>query len=183
MPPPSTSAAAIANGEIAPRGPNLSKGHIAIDDIQSPILQAGLEIWNRTRGKRPFPSRHDMSPRVLGALLRHTALLKVIEDGRDFEFRVIGDGIVMAQGHSHQGMRVSEIGGINSPLGDEVLRIYRGIVRTQAPAAYRGPILRPVDHGTLHRESLLLPLGPAGGGVEYILAVIVYSAHPDMPVH
>ena len=60
-------------------------------EVQNPLTRKALDKWNRLRGDRRFPSRRDAAPRELSSLLRNIALVRVIQGGADFQFRIIGD--------------------------------------------------------------------------------------------
>src|SRR5262249_55294607 len=85
--PPVSSAANIAS---LPKGmPQNASGIIPLDAIDNPILQQGLAYWHRLRGQRPYPARADLMPRDLSPLLRHVVLLRVLDGGGDYEYRIV----------------------------------------------------------------------------------------------
>jgi hypothetical protein len=66
----------------APQG---SSGILPLDRIESPIVRQGLDYWRSLRGSRPYPSRAELVPRDLTALLRQVVLLRLVAGGADSE--------------------------------------------------------------------------------------------------
>jgi len=168
-------------GPFEPSRPARWPDEIEPSEVQNPVIRKGWEMWNRLKGERLYPARDELSPRVLRGLSRHIALVKVIDGGREFEFRVIGDAIVMAQGASHQGWSMAKLEEAMPGSGKRLLDVYGRVAATGRPAAFRGALIREHDGLMLVRESLILPLGAAG--VDHILAILVYSDRPDALLH
>lgn len=78
-------------------------------EVQNPLTRKALDKWNRLRGERRFPSRRDAQPRELSSLLRNIALVRVVQGGADFEFRVLGDAIIQSQTGLQTGMTTNEL--------------------------------------------------------------------------
>ena len=148
---------------------------IALGEIDSAILLEGLAYWRGLCRERKFPSRHDVMPRGLVGLLRHTTLLRVIEGGQDYEFRVVGDAYVMAHGTSFQGRRWSETEKLSSGYHATIKSTYDRVVRKGEPLATRGWIDRgDRDSELIYSEYLFLPLGEDDTTVDHILVFAVY---------
>jgi hypothetical protein len=152
-----------------------------IDQIGNPLLQKALALWTERKGERAFPSREDMTPRAMAAFLRNAALVKVIDGGRDYQFRVVGDAITEIQGNSFQGLTLGEIdkqlpgyGSLLRPTYD--LQLARG-----GPVAFRGHIRRsPVNRAFFH-ETVTLPLGADGVHIDHILVVSAHTYESGVP--
>lgn len=155
----------------APRG----KQRIGLGEIQNPMLRKGLGVWERLRGEKHFPSRPQMSPREMSGLLRNTVLVKVLDGGAEFQFRIVGDAIVMAQGTSFQGMTMTEIDQALPGYGSMLREVYTRICKTGEPLAFRGWFERSADKRPFFHESLVLPLGEDGQNVDHILVLGVYA--------
>jgi len=101
--------------------------------------------------------------------------LRVIEGGRDYEYRVVGDAFVMAHGRSFQGKYWSEVERLSPGFYAYIKPIYDHVVRTGEPLATRGWIERGAgSKGHVYCEYVYLPLGSAETGVDYILIFAVY---------
>ena len=152
---------------------------IALNDIHSATVQRGLALWNRARGDRRFPARADVTPRMLSDLLRHTTLARVLEDGPDYELRIVGDALVQMQGRSFQGMSLSEIDLVLPGHGSAVRAVYDEVCKRRAPLAVRGWYTRQADKHTVFQESLVVPLGNREGTVDHILAFATYASSAE----
>lgn len=148
---------------------------IELAEIQNPAVRRALELWERLRGPRAFPARADLSPRQMPDLLRNIALVRVLEGGEDFQFRVIGDGIVVAQGASFQGMTTNEVDRILPGYGAALAGIYRRVLKSRRPLAFRGWYEREADGHSFFHESISLPFGPDPATVDHILVAAVYA--------
>jgi hypothetical protein len=156
--------------------PANSSGHVLmLDQVESVTLRQVADRWTSLRGTRRFPARADLSPKNLKNLLRHIMLLKVIDGGADYEFRIVGDVQVLAYGQNYSGMRLSELGH-KHPKFAEGLKIFYDAVRTgRAPFGYRGWIGRDMpDTRYSHHEIAFFPLGPEDDVVDHILIAGVY---------
>jgi hypothetical protein len=148
---------------------------IALADIDSPILLEGIALWEGLRRGRNFPQRGDVLPRGLKSLLRNTALLRVIEGGVDYEYRIVGDAYVMAHGVSFQGRKWSDTAQFAPGYQAAIKPVYDEVVRTGEPIATRGWIERGSAAGEhVYCEYVFLPLGAEI--VDHILVFAVYVA-------
>jgi len=144
---------------------------IALDDVASPAVKMGIGYWRRLAGIRPWPCREEISPADIRGLLRNLILLRVIDGGADFEYRIVGDAHVVAYDFCAQGKRLSELGD-DTHIG--VLRkLYGRVLRKQAAYAYRGWMARGEGH-MLFSESAFLPLGPTGE-IDHIVNFSAYT--------
>jgi hypothetical protein len=166
---------AAAFVESVPEEPRRFRQEIALSDIHSPTVQRGLDIWNRVRGNRLFPARAEVTPRMLSDLLRHTTLVRVLENNEEYEIRIIGDAMVQMQGRSFQGMSTAEIDLLVPGHGLVLRTVYNEVCRRRAPLVSRGWYTREADKRTLFQETLVMPLGNNEQAVDHILAFAVYA--------
>ncbi len=153
----------------------ITGGDIEPADVRSAPLHKGLTLWRELRGSRLFPSRQQMTPRALGSLLRNTMLAKVLNGGREFQLRVIGDAIMTVQNDSLQGMTTAEVEKVLPRYGEMLRRNYSVVCTLKAPRALRGKFCREVDNRVFYREHLMLPLGETDAAVDHIISLIVYT--------
>jgi hypothetical protein len=151
---------------------------IALPEIENPLVQKALAIWENARGSRSMPSRADMSPRVMSGLLRNTVLVRVIGAGDEFEFRIVGDAVVLAQGASLLGMTMAQFDLVLPGYGSTLHGLYAKAWHKRAPCAYRGWYVREADGRSMFHESLVMPLGEDGETADHMLAVGVYAMQP-----
>ncbi|MBU6298062.1 MAG: PAS domain-containing protein [Alphaproteobacteria bacterium] len=166
----------------AAQEPEQSSSRIALEDIESPILLQGVAYWRELSSGRSFPVRADITPRGLAALLRNTTLLRVIDGGKDYEYRIVGDAYVMAHGASFQGKRWSETYKRSPGYHSLIKPVYDWVVRKAEPVAMRGWIERGGESSEMvHSEYVFLPLGTDGKTVDHILVFAVYLPREKRP--
>jgi len=153
-------------------------GEIDPSEVQDALLRKALVLWQELRGDRLYPSRQQLTPRVLGPLLRHAILIKVLDDGREFQIRIIGDAIAAVQNIPMQGLTTAEIDRLLPGYGTMVRQSYMRACAEKLPQAYNGRILREADQRTFNRELLLLPLGDTDEAVDHLITFVVYMAPP-----
>ncbi|HEY0282017.1 MAG TPA: PAS domain-containing protein [Rhizomicrobium sp.] len=157
------------------RPPEKLSHRIAVSEIDSSILLQGAAYWRGLCRERKFPSRSAVAPRGLAGLLRYTTLLRVIDGGEDYEYRIVGDAYVMAHGTSFQGKRWSDTERVAPGYYKTVKSTYDSVVRTGEPVAMRGWIERGGKNSELvYSEYLFLPLGENDQTVDHILVFAVY---------
>jgi hypothetical protein len=151
-------------------------------DIQNALLRKAFDLWNKLKGARPFPARSEISPRDLVDFLRHIVLVRVLDDGNEFQFRIVGDAIVLAQGHSFQGLTTAEIEVQLPGYGKMVRRAYQRVYTDRKPLLLRGWFEHASTKRAFLHETLGLPLGPDPDTVDHILVVAVYAfSHDKVP--
>jgi hypothetical protein len=157
-------------------------GPLALGDIDEPLLLQGLEYWRQSCGTRKFPAREDISPRGLKALTRNVILSGVIDGGRDYEYRVIGDVHVLVHGQTVQGKRWSELPTTDNIIAQRRKCQYDEVVLTGKPNAISGFLTRHfLSFGATEKDDLIfcqsicLPLGTDDGQVDYLLTFTVYG--------
>lgn len=156
--------------------PEGASGVIALDAMESPILRQALDYWNRLRGGRHYPSRQDVTPRDVAPLLRNLVLIRLIDGGQDYEYRIVGDAHVISHGFSMQGQRVSEIDAVSPGYGPVLKSLYDRAVRKREPYAFRGWMERGEKHKQyIYSESLFMPMGPDDATIDHVLNFSVYT--------
>ena len=149
-------------------------GQIDLSEIQNATVRKGYDLWESLRGARLFPSRAQMSPKALGPMLRNTVLVRVLDAGAEFQLRVIGDAIMIAQGDQFQGLTTAEVEKQLPRYGTVLHRTYSLVFTEKQPAAFRGTYHRAADGRIFHHENVLLPLGESDEAPDHILGVVVY---------
>jgi hypothetical protein len=144
---------------------------ITLEELQNPVVCEALAAWERARQGRPMPSRIDMSPRVMRGFLKHTALIQVLDGGRDFRYRVVGDAVIIQQGVALNGMTTTDLDARIPGYGAQLARAYARVLRHRTPLAYRGLYFRPADKHTFSHESIMAPLGDDGEAVDHLIVV------------
>jgi hypothetical protein len=159
-----------------PDAPKESSVHIvAAELLDSVPVSAALHYWKSLKGVRRFPAREELTPRRMAPFLRNIVLLRIIDDGADYEYRIVGDAHVQAQGLNFQGMRLSEVEAI-APEPGKLSRATYGHVRvTREPFAVRGWVGRDVPASKYcYYETAFLPLGK-NDVMDHILVATSYA--------
>lgn len=149
---------------------------IGLKEAECPAVREGIAHWRRLRGSRRFPSRADLVPRDISSILRHTVLLRVLDQGADYEYRIVGDAHTVAHGFSMQGKRLSQMDKFAPGYGPILKTIYDPVVLQRAAFGLRGWISRGEEEPEfIHSESVFLPLGPDDETVDHVLNFSVYT--------
>ena len=145
---------------------------LSLEALRSPVPRKLLAVWNEKRGVRRFPAKEDITPRDLKDGLRFISLMRVFDGGKDFEYRLRGDGLIQLINRSYgdglPGRAASEFTG----LGELFDMGHRYVVESGDPRHVQICLEfggRPVPC----RECLYLPLGEDGRTVDHILAISV----------
>jgi hypothetical protein len=122
-----------------------------------------------------MPARSELNPRAMVGFLRNIALLRVLDGGADYDYRIAGDAHVQAYGKSFKDARLSDVIADLPQLGGMLRGVFEHVRATAAPFAVRGWIGREIkDARFVYHESCFLPLSEAGATVDHILSVAVH---------
>ncbi len=148
---------------------------ITLGELQNPVTCKGLDLWQHSSCGRAFPARGALPPAGMSEILGNTVLVKVLEGGREFEIRIVGDAIVVAQGSSFKGMTLHEIDEVLPGYGSLLREVYRYIYNHREAVAFRGWFERRTDNRAFFHETLMLPLGDGEAEVDHIMVVGVHA--------
>lgn len=155
---------------------------IAPADAESVAVRHVVQVWRRWCGFSAMPTCAKLCPRDLGRTLPNISLARVIS-GSDYEFVIIGDRHVQAYGHSYQGRRLSEVIAAAPRFGRQLQASYDFVRTTGQPLGFRGMIGHDVpDARFAWFETVYLPLGSSGTGVDHVLNVATYSLAATSPL-
>lgn len=144
--------------------------------LETPVLRAGYEYWNRIRGTRAMPSRADIDPAEIKSLLPYIILMDVLRrpDGTitDFRYRLIGTDVDANSSGRFTGRCFSEIPHQRYP--STLWRNLEQVATERRPYSHRVPYAGP------HKEflsvvDLVAPLSSDGETVDKILAMVDYT--------
>jgi hypothetical protein len=148
---------------------------VTLDDVENPLVRVGVAYWRSLRGAKSLPARAQLMPRDMSGILRNIVILRVIDGGKDYEYRVVGDNQVQSYGFNFQNLRISQIVAVAPEFGKLMLGIYEHVRSTAEPFAVRGWIGKDVpDARFVYHESVFLPLGADGKTVDHELIVSAY---------
>jgi hypothetical protein len=146
---------------------------ICPDDLRQPSTRDAYAAWLGARGERRMPSRADMSPRVMRKFLNYVALVELVDGGRDFRFRVVGDGIATKQKLPLIGKTLAEVDRMVPDFGTFLRNLYSRTIEQRGALAYRGTYVRTADRHPFTYEAVILPLGDDGETPDHVLVVSV----------
>ena len=146
--------------------------------VTSPILRAFRDHWLALKGERAMPSRADIDPVHIPALLPHIILVDVIGAPPVFRYRLIGTAITKIANRDATGRILDEsLYGANT---ERVLRTYRETVADKSPKAVR-EIVQFVDKDWIKTEVILMPLSSDGETIDMIVgAVDIVDEDPNL---
>jgi len=147
---------------------------VPVDQLQDPIIQRSVAYWDSLRNGRRFPARDLLKPQKLGSALRYLVLLKVLDGGADFEYRIVGDVASTAYRIPRQNRRLSEIAKVAPRAAHRLGRTYSCCLETKAPFGVRWTPGRDVELANFSSsEAAILPLGPDDDTVDHILIFLI----------
>ena len=138
-------------------------------------LVALLDYWNVKRRERIAPSRADIDPAEIPALLANLFLVDVEGDPPVFRIRLVGTAIVDRYGEEIRGRTLEEL-----DLGDQldsILDQYHQTVRHREPTYCRHRFWRD-SGGFINYERLLLPLSSDGERIDVLMGGIYELPDP-----
>ena len=146
---------------------------VSLADITQPIVLQAVELWSEHKGAKKFPSKDAMTPRRMKAFLRNIALIAVMGEKPDYEYRVFGDAAAVAFGRNLTGMRIADLNRLQPGYGDVMARVFNFVRRTAAPVFVRGTLVR-AEIKIDEQQAAFLPLG-RDDLVDHILYVGAYT--------
>ena len=149
---------------------------ISLKEAECLAVRQGVAYWRRIRGFRRFPSRADVQPRDMSNILRNAVLIRVLDRGADYEYRIVGDAHTVAHGFCMQGKRLSQMDDHAPGYGAVLKTIYDPVVLQRVAFGLRGWLSRGEEEPEfIHSESVFLPLGPDDETVDHILNFSAYT--------
>jgi hypothetical protein len=153
---------------------------IALADIESPEVATIVAAWNKWRGMHAMPAREKLSLRDFGRAASHISLARALNEGEDYEFRIIGDAHVRAYGTSYQNKSLKDVIIASPRFGKQLKASYDLVRNTGRAYSFRGLIGRDApDAAFAWFETCYLPF-EINGIVDHILNAAVYAPRRDV---
>jgi hypothetical protein len=158
-----------------PDGPKESSVHIVPPQaLDSEPVSFAVRHWDGLRRSRRYPTRDEILPRDIAGVLRHIVLIRVLDGGDDFEYRIVGDAHVQAHETNFVGMRLKEIEKAHPGFDPNTRATYEFVRFTGEPLAVRGWVGRDAPESKFcYYETVFLPLGTEAG-VDHLLVATSY---------
>jgi hypothetical protein len=164
--------------------PQTSSGEIVdIALLEAAAVQRGAARWKQLKGARRFPATPGG---VLEQVGPNTLLLRVLEDGADYEYLSVGDALTAGFGEDFSGRRLSDIIATTPRFGLGLKMLYEMVRSGCEPLYYRGWVGADMpDARFLYYESAVLPFGKDEARVDHIVVISMLvlrdQAFPAMP--
>lgn len=139
--------------------------------MPSDKIRQAEDYWNQVRSNRAMPSRADINPADIKALLPNVILIEVLWDPLDFRYRLIGTEIDRHSAESYTGKRISEIPERAPP--STVWNNLAGVAETKTPSRASVPYVGP-QKDFMATNQIVLPLSTDGERVDGLFLVIDY---------
>jgi len=147
-----------------------------VDRIESERLRDIYRYWLSKCRDGALPSRTDIEPTEIPALLPNVFLVDVVDGGRDFRYRLIGTHITESVGFEFTGQLVSEF-----MIGREAaLRAtdYRKVIEHQEPRYGIGDMVA-FGGDQLSCERVLCPMSGDGESINMIFGGMIFRRDQD----
>lgn len=155
---------------------------VPLDDLQNPLLRQAVAYWRSVCGTRRFPAREDLDPRELAPLRSHMILIKVLNNGADFEYRFVGEVQLRAYSRPYAGQQLSRPAN-PSIYSEAFFTGYQYIQQSGNTFAMRGWAGKDFTYSNfVYFETVVLPLGPSDDEVDYIAVFSAYAPR-DLTQH
>lgn len=142
-------------------------------------LRALFCYWEKKRGARKIPARHDIDPIEMDRrLLPHLMLCELSGRGNVVRFRLVGTALAKRLGFDPTGQLLSDL-----PRADYFDFLGSLVRRACAEAApiYGESVFYWAAKGRLDAGHLLLPLSSGGGAPSIVLIGTAYSSDDVFP--
>ena len=140
---------------------------------QAPILVRLFEYWDAKRAGRLMPSRADIDPAELRVIVLNVMLYDVVEPGRLYRIRLVGQAIVDFVGANNTGKMAGD--GMPPEAARRMVEILNSVVARRAPRFRVGAAYWHRAKAHRRFEACFLPLASDGETVDKILAGNVFA--------
>ncbi|HEY0281390.1 MAG TPA: PAS domain-containing protein, partial [Rhizomicrobium sp.] len=148
---------------------------VALDALESAIVKQGAAYWNALRGTRRYPARRELRPRGFASILPNTLLVRVVDGGADFEFRIVGEAQAQTYALPFAGKRLSEFAQVDTAYCYVLKGLFGHVAEFGEPVAVRGNMGSAFSKVRFsYCESIFLPLGESDGAVDHLIGFSAY---------
>lgn len=135
------------------------------------LLQQGYRYWDAKRAGKRMPTRADIDPIEMPALLPHVVLLEVLRDVElglplDFRYRLMGGAVEAHLTMRYTGLRMSQIPHQRAP--SRMWENFTIVAQSGTPLITQVPYIGQ-HKDFLAAQDLITPLSRDGGHVDMLL--------------
>ena len=136
-------------------------------------LRRFADYWIAKAAGRRMPAFADIDAVEIPWALPRVYVVRVVDGGSDFVYRLAGEAINLRYQGAIAGKRVSDL--LEASSASEVFARWRRVV--EAPAAYYVDSEHPTTSGLRIRGlRIAMPLGPEGGPVDHIIGMTLFES-------
>jgi hypothetical protein len=142
-------------------------------NLIAPALKTLFAYWAAKCAGRFAPTREDIDPKDIPAILPNIHMHDVLDAGKAFRVRLLGTQIVAAVGEDQTQRTFTETD--DDLLGARMFVVQRAVMEQRRPirSTARHTAARHLDF--LSAESLCMPLSQDGVSVDKLLACTIFS--------
>lgn len=144
-----------------------------LDAPRDPDLAGLYAYWQKKRGDRLMPSRADIDPSEIAAVLPHVFLIESVPPPHYYRYRIHGSALAEFHGRDFTGLAIHET--ISKEDADQVIRVFDGIAAARAPLFATGPVFWTRQDEFKGFEACILPLSADGATVNMLLGAIRFG--------
>ena len=165
--------------DYRPEGIRRSINLIEEDAVGNDIPLAFAAYWRSIRQGVALPHKNDFDPIISArAIVPFIVLYDVVDGGRDFRVRRMGEEVIDRYGGNLTGKTVRDYVGADS---DRLVELYNEPLRRKDVIFYRGSYAR-IDRGFVTYEAAFAPLTSSDGNCDFLVGVIGYSDETTYPI-
>jgi hypothetical protein len=164
--------------------PDASSGEIVdVTQLEAAVPLRAAARWKALAGAGRFPHKPD---EVLATVPDNAILVRVVEDGSDYEYCSVGAALVSGFGEDFSGRLLSDIIVTTPRFGIGLRMLYEMVRSSGEPLYYRGWVGADMPGALfVYYESAVLPFGRDAERVDHILVasmlVLRDQAYPLPP--
>ena len=145
---------------------------LALAEPRGETALAGLHYWEQLRRGRVMPSREDIEPLDIAALLPHVYLVNIAYDPLDFRYRLIGTKIVEHSLADYTGRSLRDLPEQRPP--SQIWALFNQAIEERRPVCTRIPYLHIPGRSV---EKLAAPLSTDGQTIDMLFGVIEFETY------
>lgn len=148
----------------------------AMEDLRSPVTRKALRYWHGRCGEYSIPRRRDIDPSDLKSILPNMCMLAVVDEGRDYMFRLLGTRMREFLSDDYTGKLLSEVEALQP--AEKLLENFSTCREMARPILANTPYVGPKKE-IAELEDVILPLSENGGGVDRLMIVVDFRFNLD----
>lgn len=144
-----------------------------LDTPNDPDIARLYQYWNEKRGARPLPSRADIDPADILAILPHIFLVEAVPPPDCYRYRIHGTALADFHGRDFTGLTIRET--IAPEDAEQTIRVFNDLAASRKPLCATGPVFWCQSQEFKCFESCNLPLSADGDTVNMIFGAIKFT--------